>query len=244
MSASNQPVDPSKPDLEETINVGATHAAVDRANAAVTREKNVRENGMEPISIWTIVSLGIIALIGGGVLVKASFFGYNDDVLPGYVRGEKPGGAEEITGAAMDIYMKKGAALYAQCAACHGQSGEGNSAPPLAGSERATSHPTVLAMIPLNGIEGTSMGAFAAGLEPFEFAALMTYIRNSFGNSDGKVFSVEMYEEVKALSAARANAGKPVTVDELKNDFAIKLAAKPLKAETKVSAKTGLPVEE
>jgi len=249
-----QNTDSKKPDLDDSTNVSATHAAVDKATAASAREQYVRENGMEPISIWVIISLAIVALIGGGVLVNASFFDYGSDRKLGYTRKLPPGGKVEPTGTAFESYMKKGAAVYSNCAACHQANGAGAGAiPPLDGSEWVNDHTAKLAMIPLNGIEGEitvkgkkysgNMAALGSGLNDYEYAALMTYLRNSWSNKDGKIFSIEMVQEARKLSDARANAGQLLTAEELTKDFSFDLKSPTIDNDSLVFLKSGLPAE-
>lgn len=93
-----------------------------------------------------------------------------------------------------------GAQIYAaQCVACHQASGAGLPGvfPPLAGSEWATGKDSVLAQILLHGISGSltvksavyngAMPAFQGKLNDAEIAAVLTYVRSSFGNAVGKV---------------------------------------------------------
>ncbi len=110
--------------------------------------------------------------------------------------------------------MKTGRAQFIVCGACHGQSGEGTAAgPPLAGSEWVTGPVENLIRIQLRGLEGpiTVKGReynFPAGMAPLAYqtdeqiAAVLTYIRNDFGNSASAVTP----EQVAAL---RSEVGKP-----------------------------------
>lgn len=110
--------------------------------------------------------------------------------------------------------MEKGKAVYMLCAACHGQNGEGGPAgPPHAGSEWVTGPVSNLIRIQMRGLEGpiTVKGeVFNAVpmMTPFAFqsdediAAVLTYIRNSFGNKASAVSP----EQVKAI---RPEAGQP-----------------------------------
>lgn len=93
--------------------------------------------------------------------------------------------------------MELGSTQYILCAACHGQNGEGapNIGPPLANSEWVTGPIENLIGIQLRGLEGpitvagkdynfpAPMAAMGAGQPDGNIAAVLTYIRNSFGNS-------------------------------------------------------------
>lgn len=117
--------------------------------------------------------------------------------------------------------MKLGQQQYLVCGACHGQSGEGGSAgPPLAGSEWVTGPAENLIRIQLRGLTGPIVVKgveynFPAGMMAMAYqndeqiAAVLTYIRNSFGNSAPIVTP----EEVAAI---RPEVGQPpVTADQL-----------------------------
>ena len=86
-----------------------------------------------------------------------------------------------------------GAALYAaNCAGCHGASGEGAAVfPPLAGNEKLADASYVIGTV-LNGKPGTAMPAFGSRLSDDQLAALISYVRTSWGNSYGKVSAAEI----------------------------------------------------
>jgi mono/diheme cytochrome c family protein len=96
--------------------------------------------------------------------------------------------------------MRAGAAIYKDsCAACHKDSGEGdaNLCPRLAGSALVQSDdPTTLVRVVLHGTRAVStagaptapaMPAFDWRLEDAQVAAVLTYIRNNWGNAAGPV---------------------------------------------------------
>lgn len=117
--------------------------------------------------------------------------------------------------------MTLGQASFMICGACHGQAGEGGPAgPPLAGSEWVTGPISNLILIQLRGLQGpiTVKGVeynFPAGMAPMAYqtdeqiSAVLTYVRNSFGNK-GSAVSAEQ------VAAFRGEVGKPqITVEEL-----------------------------
>jgi mono/diheme cytochrome c family protein len=102
--------------------------------------------------------------------------------------------------AASNNVMRAGAAIYKDsCAACHKDSGEGdaNLFPRLAGSALVQSDdPTTLVRVVLHGTRAVStagaptapaMPAFDWRLEDAQVAAVVTYIRNNWGNAAGPV---------------------------------------------------------
>lgn len=112
--------------------------------------------------------------------------------------------------------METGKASYMLCAACHGmdakgvQAGPNKMAPTLIESKVALGDPSVMALVILNGIqkEGTEflsmMAPLGAALDDEKLAAVMTYVRGSFGNkapvvtpADAKKYR-EQWKDVKA----------------------------------------------
>lgn len=110
--------------------------------------------------------------------------------------------------------MKTGKVQFMICAACHGQGGEGTAAaPPLAGSEWVNGPVENLIRIQLRGLVGPipvkgEMREFPGGMAALAYqtdeqiAAVLSYVRNSFGNTAPAVNA----EQVKAL---RGEVGKP-----------------------------------
>ena len=110
--------------------------------------------------------------------------------------------------------MRAGAAIYKDsCAACHKDSGEGdaNLFPRLAGSALVQSDdPTTLVRVVLHGTRAVStagaptapaMPAFDWRLEDAQVAAVLTYIRNDWGNAAGPV-------PASAVASQRASLAK------------------------------------
>lgn len=124
--------------------------------------------------------------------------------------------------------MAKGKEIYNSCLACHGLNGEGGAiGPPLANSEWVVGPIENLVKIQFRGLEGpiTVNGkdyTFPLAMEPVavqfnhsneDTASVLTYIRNSFGNSASAV-TPEMVEPF------RTEIGKPkLTMADLKDPF-------------------------
>ena len=126
--------------------------------------------------------------------------------------------------------MAEGQALYATCMACHGQDGKGvaagpsKMAPSLEGSAIANGDPAALALVLLKGIAkenqnylGMMMPLEASLPTDDKLAAIMTYVRGSFGNKSAAVTPEEalkyreQWKDVKApvTRAKLAEAAKP-----------------------------------
>ncbi len=117
--------------------------------------------------------------------------------------------------------MEAGKVSFMLCAACHGQNGEGTPlAPPLAGSEWVTGPISNLIRIQLRGMQGPITVAgkeynLPAPMAPLNYqtdeqiAAVLTFVRNSFGNKASAV-------KPEQVAALRSEVGKPpVTAAEL-----------------------------
>jgi mono/diheme cytochrome c family protein len=156
-----------------------------------------------------------------------------EQVVPGSPTAAKLASAPPVDTAAVDVpaanadepidpaVMEAGRAQFMVCAACHGQNGEGGAiAPPLAGSEWVSGPVSNLIRIQLRGLTGpiTVKGKeynFPGGMAgmPYQtdeqIAAVLTYVRNSFGNKASAV-------KPEQVAALRSEVGKPqLTAEEL-----------------------------
>ncbi len=249
----------SKPDLDESINVTEAHGRLVREAAACAREKRIGAEGNESAPLWILGICGLVAVIAGGILGNAgNRFSYTTLVRDGYVRKAAPGqgtaGPEPKE--ALAAFVSRGTKIYtAKCNGCHGADAKGDGAnyPSLAGSAWVNGETERFAMVILNGLQGaTSTGkAYSApmppqgaGLSPEDLAAVMTYVRNSFGNSTGDVVTPEMAKAAMDISGKRAKAGQMATAAELEADHLRNLPGAPLDPKTMVDPKTLLPVAE
>ncbi len=111
------------------------------------------------------------------------------------------------------------------CALCHDPSGSGHpgQAPPFIGSEWVMGSPNRLIRIPLAGLGGpitvhgqsytfgSAMPAMGAALPDSDLAAVLSYMRRSWGNQG----SIITAEQVKAIRAAVGNRSQPFTPEEI-----------------------------
>ena len=84
--------------------------------------------------------------------------------------------------------MTRGMEIYTgQCATCHQADGTGlpPAFPSLAGSVAVNGSLDENILLVLNGVDGTAMQAWGNMLTPVDIAAVITFIRNSFGNETG-----------------------------------------------------------
>lgn len=155
-----------------------------------------------------------------------------EQVVPGSLTAKKLEAAPAADTSAIDkapaadvpidpAVMEKGKTAYQLCGACHNQQGEGLVGPPLAGSEWVTGPVSNLILMQLRGLQGAITvkgkeynvpgGMMAmAYQDDATIAAVLTYVRNSFGNKASAVTP----EQVAAL---RSEVGKPqVNAAELK----------------------------
>lgn len=245
----------ARPDLDDNVNVIEAHADLSAEQAAASREKRLRENGLEPVSLWLILISGLVILVGGSVLGSGgNLFAYNDLVKENYIRIPQPviPGGELVPVAIGAQLQSEGAKIYSKCIGCHQGDGAGvaGSFPPLAGSEWVTGNTEELAMVILNGLAGPievkgapftgNMPAQADGMGAKELASVMTYIRNEWGNK-ASIVTPEMAENAIAISKARA--GGQVTSAELKESHDKMLEGKELDPETMIDPDTWLPTE-
>ena len=88
----------------------------------------------------------------------------------------------------MQDLLARGETVYqANCAACHGPTGGGipGAFPAMTGSPIVLGDAAGHVDVVVNGKAGTAMSAFKAQLNDVDIAAVITYERNSFGNSVG-----------------------------------------------------------
>ncbi len=256
MSSPNQP---SNPDLDETINVTQAHGRVASECSAAAREKHLSESGRESVPLWVITACGVVLLIAGGVLGNAgTLFKYDSTFREDYVRGTAPGGTDSgpEAKAALVAFSAKGSKMYsAKCNGCHGADGKGDGTnyPSLAGSAYVIGENQKFAMIILNGIQGPIstgktygagiMPPQGAGMTPEDLAGVMTYVRNSFGNSTGDVVTVEMAKSALEISASREKAGQSVTTEEILAKHKVMLPGEQMPPDVMVNPATLAPME-
>ncbi len=220
------PSNPSTPSLNPDL--GEQHDVAE-IHAALLREKPEPKEGIEPINLWLVALTGGLLFWGGYYLANFSGRFEADEY------SERPRGQVTVAAVAESPEQKilrKGAQIYNNCAACHLAEGTGNPAlniPPLAGSDWVQAEgPNRIIRIVLNGMsgpvkvngtvwQGNAMNPWRktadnpAGLSDEEIAAVLSYVRNTWGNKA----SVVTVDEVKAISEATKSRTDPWTEAEL-----------------------------
>lgn len=145
---------------------------------------------------------------------------FSPQVYPPYHSMEQLAALQPASGGS----SARGKAVYENvCALCHGVDGNGkpNQAPPLAGSEWVAGSVNRLARIPLAGLAGPvtvkgqqwnlAMPAMGAALSDEDLAAVLTYMRQSWGNKASEVTPAQ----VKAVRGEVGARSQPFTAEQL-----------------------------
>ncbi|MGE9290742.1 MAG: c-type cytochrome [Puniceicoccales bacterium] len=186
------------------------------------REKEEPHEGFPPLPIALLFLFAIVVFISGIYLGKhsAGFSPYVFD--PNY---DPATAAQASTKPAFDP-IARGERVFAQrCAQCHQSNGEGlpGTYPPLAGSSWVTDTRVIPAAILLDGLsgpievkgavyDGSVMPAFGDLLSDRDIGAVLTYIRQAWGNQAEPV-TEEQVAEARSLYGSR---GSNWSAEELK----------------------------
>jgi mono/diheme cytochrome c family protein len=162
----------------------------------------------EPVPVW-IFALMLVLLFLGAVYFDYHSGWFDKQVYAPYANAEELAIYQPKSGAA--AMAAHGKAVYETvCGVCHGTDGLGKpgQAPPLAGSDWVAKDVPQLARIPLTGLNGTiqvkgrewnlSMAPMGAGLSNADLAAVLSYIRSSWGNN----YSAVSADDLMAVRAA------------------------------------------
>jgi mono/diheme cytochrome c family protein len=199
--------------------------SVQAMHGILMREHAEPRDGFEPVPFWVMVVFGAL-LMWGGYTIGSESADFRRDVydtderkfsgLPG-APDNPPADPQPRTVAEL---VAIGRARYAlTCAACHKAEGEGDpalKAPPLKGSPwviGAEASPARLARLALYGhVPGAAPAA-----KDYEVAAVLTFVRNSFGHK-ADADDANPTVPVAAVTAARAKEKTrgPFTLAELK----------------------------
>lgn len=170
--------------------------------------------------IWIIVTTLMLLFLGGYYFDKHSGW-FNQNVYAPYSSAQELESYQPQSGEA--AARARGKAVYESvCGVCHGNDGKGKpgQAPELAGSEWVDAKGfNRLAHIPLMGLNGPitvggkdwnlSMAAMGAALSDDDLAAVLTYIRSSWGNKASAVTG----DDIKKIRSGMG-APKPINGEQ------------------------------
>lgn len=161
-----------------------------------------------PIPIWIILLTLVLTYLGAIYFDHVSGW-FDRQVYAPYSSAGELALYQPKSGAA--AALAHGKMVYETvCGICHGPDGLGKAGqvPPLAGSEWVAKDITALAHVPLAGLNGPikvagldwnlAMAPMGAGLSDADLAAVLSYIRTSWGNHSSPVSE----EDAKAARAA------------------------------------------
>ena len=195
------------------------------------REPQEPGEGAEP-GPWWFWAAAVLALVFGGFYLGrySGVFTGSKAVHTGVdgawgTGGGAPVGGASASGTSAGGASVSGASVFSsRCAACHQATGQGlpGAFPPLAGSEIVAGDGERVVRIVLRGLTGSvtvkgqtyngAMPAWADVLSDAEIAAVLTYVRSSWGNAAAPVEASTVAEQ-RAATAART---APWTIGELR----------------------------
>ena len=176
--------------------------------------------GITAVPVWMIILLFLL-LYWGMVYFDQHSGWFSPEVYAPYRSTAELALYQPPTGG---IDLSRGKAVYENiCGLCHGNDGAGKpgQAPAFANSEWALGTPNRMIRIPIVGLAGPvqvagqqwnlAMPAMGAALPDDDLAAVLTYIRQSWGNKASAVTP----EQVKAVRAEVGNRTQPWTAEQL-----------------------------
>jgi mono/diheme cytochrome c family protein len=176
------------------------------------------------LPMWILMVMLVLLYVGGIYFDHHSGW-FDQQVYQPYANAAMLDAYQPKSGGA--AALAQGKKIYEQiCGTCHGTDGSGKpgQAPPLAGSEWVTAKGhNRLSRIPLLGLNGpvkvkgeqmsfpSGMAAMGAALSDSDLAAVLTYIRSSWGNKAGEVTA----DDIKAVRAGMGGNTQPMSTDQL-----------------------------
>jgi mono/diheme cytochrome c family protein len=176
------------------------------------------------LPMWIVVVTLLLLYVGGIYFDRHSGW-FDKEVYSPYANAAMLDAYQPKSGAA--AALAQGKKIYEQiCGTCHGTDGMGKpgQAPPLAGSDWVTAKGhNRLAHIPLLGLNGpvtvkgqemtfpSGMAAMGAALSDADLAAVLTYIRGSWGNQAGEVTA----DDIKGIRAGMGGKTQPMNADQM-----------------------------
>ena len=188
--------------------------------APTTPERAEPKAGPRAVPVFLLILL--LGIVYGGMIYFDRASGWFDpQVYAPYHSASELALYQPPTGG---LDLSRGRTVYDNiCALCHNTDGTGkpNQAPPFVGSDWVLGSPNRMIRIPLVGLAGSvmvkdqqwnlAMPAMGAALSDDDLAAVLSYIRQSWGNKA----SVITPEQVKAVRAEIGNRTQPWSAQEL-----------------------------
>ncbi|MEM7671902.1 MAG: cytochrome c [Verrucomicrobiota bacterium] len=180
------------------------------------REKSEPSEGFTPVPIFLLFLFSGLIFWGGLYLEKASGHFRWDAYSPNFQLAG-PGSGPTVDYESEEWLMSRGERIYSQqCAQCHQADGNGQvgAFPPLAGSPWVTQSEEMASAILIAGLAGPievlgneyngNMPAFGGVIRDRDIAAVLSYIRRSWGNSADLITPSE-FEAYKAGPAGSSS---------------------------------------
>ncbi len=178
--------------------------------------------GSASMPVWMLVAV-MVLVFGGGLYFDTYGGWFSPQVYAPYRSVNDLMAYQPVSGEG--AFLLRGKVVYEQvCALCHGADGNGKpgQAPTFVDSEWViTDNTGRLIRIPLQGLNGPikvkgvdwnlAMPAMGAALPDADLAAVLSYMRNAWGNKASLITP----EEVAAVRAATASRTQPWTAAEL-----------------------------
>lgn len=207
-------VDPTEP---RQLDDGAEHVDVPQLMSPLYAEHDEPRDGFEPIPLWLKAVIGGL-LFWGGWYFGTYAGGYKGDVF------DRPTPA--LTGPpaepqSIEEVIESGRRLYSSCALCHQAEGTGVNGhfPPLKGIDWVVGEKSSvnrLIRILLHGMKGettiagekytSTMPAYGAQWKDDQVAAVLTFIRSSWGHT-GEPVTAQQVAAVRKEEAGRPTTG-------------------------------------
>ncbi len=195
---------------------------VSSLHAQIAREKLDPRDGFEPVPIWLVFLFGILVFWAGYYFATYNG-GFKADAYDGSPMGTNVP-ATQPTGPVDPIALGK-KLFTGNCVSCHQADGNGQAGqyPPLAGSEFVLQddHKPHLPRILLLGLQGPvkvkgstyngNMPAFGKKFKDEQIAAVLSYVRQEWGNKASQITPEEVAEARKSVGTR----SDPWTVEEL-----------------------------
>ncbi|MEO6741462.1 MAG: c-type cytochrome [Chthoniobacteraceae bacterium] len=239
-------------DYQETADITEVHAAIAREHAEPSVD-------VTPIPTWLSIVCAA-SLCWAGIYIGIFHGGFNPKVYNEYESNPTaffplPQGSVASGGAVAELTaLALGEKVYKEvCQACHQPTGLGMAGqfPPLAGSEwvdGAEYNEKRVVGIVLKGLKApitvkgatynNAMPGQEAALNPKKIAAVLTYVRQAWGNKGGEITEAQVVAGKKEF----ADHGDQWTAEELKKiplDAKLEGAGAPAATQVKADAKPG-----